>query len=259
MATLRAGGCSDRGPVRRTNEDALFKDESLGLLIVADGMGGHAAGEVASRTAADEIEQFIEETREWHAAADWPFPYDGSQPVNGNRLRMAFHLANQRLARAAASDGSLRGMATTASAVLAGQASLVIGHVGDSRVYLWRDAALRQLTVDHSWVGERVRAGIMSESDARQHPWRNVVTRALSGGSDPEVDTVELTPAKGERLLLCSDGLSGVVPHETIGRILGQQESLEIICERLIAAANEGGGPDNITVLVLEIADPDAP
>jgi protein phosphatase len=116
---------------------------------------------------------------------------------------------------------------------------------------------LHQITDDHSWVEEQVRAGTMTSSAARQHPWRNVVTRALSGGSDPEIDTVELTPHSGERLLLCSDGLSGVVPHEAIERILGdRQASLDDICERLIVAANEGGGPDNVTVLIVQIDVP---
>jgi protein phosphatase len=99
----------------------------------------------------------------------------------------------------------------------------------------------------------------MTASAARQHPWRNVVTRALSGGTDPEVDIVELSPSIGERYLLCSDGLSGVVTQETIANILGAAEPLETVCDRLIAAANEGGGPDNITVLVLDVADPDVP
>jgi len=138
--------------------------------------------------------------------------------------------------------------------VLAGKSGACVAHVGDSRVYALRDGALRQITDDHSWVEEQVRAGTMTASAARQHPWRNVVTRALSGGSDPEIDTVELTPSIGERFLLCSDGLSGVVAHETIARIMADGDGLDAICERLIAAANDGGGPDNITVLVLEVA-----
>jgi protein phosphatase len=157
-----------------------------------------------------------------------------------------------------ADSADLRGMATTASAVLVGKTSACVGHVGDSRVYALRDGTLRQITDDHSWVEEQVRAGTMTASAARQHPWRNVVTRALSGGNDPEIDTVELSPAGGERFLLCSDGLSGVVPHDTIARILSTTHGLEAMCEQLIAAANEGGGPDNITVLVLEVAGTDA-
>jgi protein phosphatase len=156
-----------------------------------------------------------------------------------------------------ADSADLRGMATTASAVLAGPKSACVGHVGDSRVYVLRKSTLAQVTDDHSWVEEQVRAGTMSATAARQHPWRNVVTRALSGGGDPEIDTVELKPEPGERYLLCSDGLSAVVSHETIARLLGENGGgLDGICERLIAAANEAGGPDNITVLVLEVDAP---
>jgi protein phosphatase len=158
-----------------------------------------------------------------------------------------------------ADSADLRGMATTASGVLVGKTSACVGHVGDSRVYAMRQGTLRQITDDHSWVEEQVRAGTMTASAARQHPWRNVVTRALSGGTDPEIDTVELSPSLGERFLLCSDGLSGVVAHETIEKILSGSGGLDAISDRLIAAANDGGGPDNITVLVLEVADGDAP
>ena len=144
--------------------------------------------------------------------------------------------------------------------MLAGSHNACIAHVGDSRIYALdklEGGTLRQITDDHSWVEEQVRAGTMTSSAARQHPWRNVVTRALSGGTDPEIDTVELDPDKGERLLLCSDGLSGVVPHETIADILGDASApLDAICERLIAAANQGGGPDNITVLVIQVDAP---
>jgi protein phosphatase len=129
--------------------------------------------------------------------------------------------------------------------------------VGDSRIYVLRDGALEQITHDHSWVEEQVRAGTLTPTAARQHPWRNVVTRALAGGEDPEIDVVELSPKQGQRFLLCSDGLSTVVPHDTIAKILGQAGvSLEAVCQGLIAAANEGGGPDNITTLVLEVDAP---
>jgi protein phosphatase len=158
-----------------------------------------------------------------------------------------------------ADQADLRGMATTASAVLAGRRSACLAHVGDSRIYAMRNGSLKQLTHDHSWVEEQVRAGTMTEAAARQHPWRNVVTRALSGGSDPDIDTVEITPYAGERFLLCSDGLSGVVSREDIEGVLGDRTlSLDEICDRLVAAANEGGGPDNVTALVIEIAPGDA-
>jgi protein phosphatase len=129
--------------------------------------------------------------------------------------------------------------------------------VGDSRVYVLREGALQQITHDHSWVEEQVRAGTMSATAARQHPWRNVVTRALSGGEDPEVDVTELHLQPGERVLLCSDGLFGVVTDQQIANILNDHSAtLEDICKRLIDAANDAGGPDNITALVLQVDVP---
>jgi PPM family protein phosphatase len=248
---------TDPGLRRSSNEDSYCTREDLGLFVVADGMGGHAAGEVASRVAVDTIQTFITETAGADKNRTWPFPFEPAISLEGNRLKAAFRLANRQIANAMADSADLRGMATTASAVLAGPHSACIGHVGDSRVYAMREGTLYQVTSDHSWVEEQVRAGTMTSAAARQHPWRNVVTRALSGGTDPEVDTIELTPQAGERLLLCSDGLSGVVSHEAIASLLGDKTaSLEDICDRLIAAANDGGGPDNITVLVIQIDVP---
>ena len=250
---------TDPGLRRNSNEDSYCTRPEFGLYVVADGMGGHAAGEVASRLAIETIETFIGETAGADKNRTWPFPFEPQISLEGNRLKAAFRLANRQIGNAMADSADLRGMATTASAVLAGKNTACVGHVGDSRVYALRDGVLRQVTDDHSWVEEQVRAGTMTATAARQHPWRNVVTRALSGGNDPEVDTVELTPAKGERFLLCSDGLSGVVPHERIAEIMSSKDGLDAICEQLIAAANQGGGPDNITVLVLEVADTDVP
>ena len=250
---------TDPGLRRSSNEDSYCTRPDLGLYVVADGMGGHVAGEVASRVAVETIQTFIAETAGADKNRTWPFPFEPQISLEGNRLKAAFRLANRQIGNLMADSADLRGMATTASAVLVGRSSACVGHVGDSRVYALRGGALQQITDDHSWVEEQVRAGTMTATAARQHPWRNVVTRALSGGSDPDVDTVELAPARGERFLLCSDGLSGVVSHDAIARILGEPGSLEAVCDRLIAAANEGGGPDNITVLALEVADADVP
>jgi protein phosphatase len=132
-----------------------------------------------------------------------------------------------------------------------------VAHVGDSRVYVLRKDGLSQLTHDHSWVEEQVRAGTLSATAARQHPWRNVVTRALSGGDDPEVDVTEVEPQPGDRFLLCSDGLFAVVSDQQIAAILSDRSlGLEEICRRLVEAANAGGGPDNITALVLQCNAP---
>jgi serine/threonine protein phosphatase PrpC len=245
---------SDPGLRRSSNEDSHRSRTDLGLFIVADGMGGHVAGEIASKMAVEAIESFIEETQEIDRNRTWPFPFEPGLSMAANRLKAAFRLANRRIASAMAESQELRGMATTASAMLLGATDACVAHVGDSRVYVLRDGELRQITDDHSWVEEQVRAGTLTATAARQHPWRNVVTRALSGGEDPEVDVRQITPAAGDRYLLCSDGLFGVVPDDRIAGILGDASApLDQICGQLIDAANAGGGPDNITALVLQI------
>ena len=250
---------TDSGLRRNSNEDSYCTRPDLGLFVVADGMGGHVAGEVASRVAVEKIQEFIAETAGADKNRTWPFPFEPTISLEGNRLKAAFRLANRKLANEMADKADLRGMATTASAVLTGRKSACLAHVGDSRIYAMRNGSLEQLTHDHSWVEEQVRAGTMTEAAARQHPWRNVVTRALSGGTDPDIDTIEIAPEPGERFLLCSDGLSGVVSREGIEAVLGDRAlTLDQICERLVAAANEGGGPDNVTALVIEIAPGDA-
>jgi serine/threonine protein phosphatase PrpC len=248
---------TDKGLRRTSNEDSHCERPEIGLFVVADGMGGHVAGEVASREAVDAIQAFIADTASADKNRTWPFPFEPALSLEANRLKAAFRLANRKIAAAIADSSELRGMATTASALLAGKASACVAHVGDSRVYVLRQGQLDQITHDHSWVEEQVRAGTMSPSAARQHPWRNVVTRALSGGEDPEVDVTEIEPRPGDRYLLCSDGLFSVVGDAEIAQILGDKErSLQDIAVALITAANAGGGPDNITALVLEVDVP---
>lgn len=247
---------TDPGLRRSSNEDSYCTRADLGLFVVADGMGGHVAGEVASRIAVETIQTFIAETAGADKNRTWPFPFEPTISLDGNRLKAAFRLANRQIANAMTDAVDLRGMATTASALLASKQHACVAHVGDSRIYVLRAGKLEQITSDHSWVEEQVRAGTMSETAARQHPWRNVVTRALAGGDDPEIDIVELAPKSGERFLLCSDGLFTVVPHDTIVRLMGERVPLEGVCEHLIAAANEAGGPDNITTLVIEVDAP---
>ena len=253
MVSLSSAVLSHPGLRREGNEDAYCRRPDLGLYMVADGMGGHAAGEVAARMAVDVVEAFINDTREADANTTWPFPYDMALTVDGNRLKAAFRVANRKLAAAMEADDALRGMATTAAALLIARGQPVVAHVGDSRVYLWRGGKLLQLTEDHSWVSEQIRAGVLTESDARRHPWRNVVTRALSGGDDPDADVSALELEQGDRLLLCSDGLSGVVPPEKLEAIIGEGTPLEATCQALVDAANAAGGPDNITVAMLQV------
>ena len=257
LHSLRWAVRSDPGLKRTSNEDSYSTRPDVGLFVVADGMGGHVAGEVASRVAVEAIEAFIQETAGADKNRTWPFPFDPTVSLEANRLRSAFRIANHKIAAAIADSHDLRGMATTASAVLVGPRGASVAHVGDSRVYVLRKGQLDQITHDLSWVEEQVRAGTLSPTAARQHPWRNVVTRALSGGDDPEVDVADFSPQPGERYLLCSDGLFTVVPDSRIAQVLGQTDvPLEAICGGLVQAANEAGGPDNITTLILQIDAP---
>lgn len=244
--------------IRRTsNEDSYCTRPDLGLFVVADGMGGHVAGEVASRIVVDAIEAFVGETVDSDLQSTWPHAFDLGLGVDGNRLKGAFHLANERLAREVAGSQDLRGMATTASVLLlAPDNTGVLAHVGDSRIYLLRAGHLERMTQDHSWVEEQVRAGLLSPVEARQHPWRNVVTRALSGGDDPEVDIRSVTLRPGDRVLLCSDGLSSVVPDAQIEQALLEHPDPADACQALVEAANDGGGPDNITTLIVHVDAP---
>jgi protein phosphatase len=217
-------------------------------------MGGHAAGEVASQLAVAAIEEAVTLTAEDGAGV----PPPASDPAIGleqNRLKAAFHLADYRIGAAAAGDDRMTGMATTASAVLVRGAAAAVGHVGDSRVYLVRAGAITRLTVDHSWVEEQVRAGALSPEEARRHRWRNIVTRALSGGGHPAVDLFDVTLEPGDRVLLCSDGLSGVVDDPRIEELAGTGP-LEAACDALVDAANRAGGPDNVTTVIVQ-ADAD--
>lgn len=214
-------------------------------------MGGHAAGEVASRIASDAVQHFIEGT-----ATDrdktWPFPLDPALSYYGNRLRVAMLVANQTLSQRMVEDEALRGMATTISAVLLNGKQAVISNVGDCRTYLIRNETITQMTLDHSWVAEQVRAGLLTKDAARAHPWRSMVTRALSGTADLTPDILELSLMPGDYLLLCSDGLHGLVSDEDMNAIVvGSKGDLNAACQTLIEAANAGGGPDNITAILI--------
>ena len=162
-------------------------------------------------------------------------------------------MGNREIAVQIASSSKLRGMATTAVAMLIDDGSGTLAHVGDSRAYRLRDGQLERLTRDHSWVEEQIRVGALSESAARQHPWRNIVTRALSGSDDLEVDVKEVSLKPGDRLLLCSDGVFTVLDDDQISEVLRRDTDLDSLCHALIQGANDGGGPDNATAVALEV------
>ena len=242
---------TDVGKKRKGNEDSLFVNAEQNLFVVADGMGGHAAGEIASKVAVDSINEFVVLTS-GDEEITWPFGLDENISYDGNRLKTAIRFANRKVLEATREKTEYEGMATTVAAVLVDGSSANLGHVGDSRVYLVRDGKIEQLTSDHSWVNEQIQSGVISADQARSHPLRNVVTRALGGKPDLQVDMQVHKIEPGDVLLLCSDGLTTMIPDEDIARLVGGAGGdVEKAARALVAAANARGGEDNITVLVL--------
>ena len=235
---LRAAARTDVGMRRSANEDAFALAPGLGLFLVADGMGGHVAGQVASRLAARSLLQAVASERE-----------AGLQLAE--RLQRAVARANQEIFSAASSKPELEGMGTTLVAALVRGARLGLVHVGDSRAYLSRAGALRQLTRDHTLVNELERRGELGPGEARDHPQRHVLTRALGVRRRVSADVCELTLQGGDALLLCSDGLTQHVSDPELAQRLGSGGPPEADCEALIELANSRGGEDNVTVALL--------
>jgi serine/threonine protein phosphatase PrpC len=233
----RYAALSDVGLLREGNEDAAFAGRRL--LAVADGMGGHAAGEVASAAAIAALEQLDE------------LGVDAGDPQEA--LQDAVEEANKHLREMVAADNDLQGMGTTVTAVLTDGDYTWLAHIGDSRAYLMRDGALRQLTRDHTFVQQLVDEGRLAPGDVSTHPQRNVITRALDGRADVELDLDRLDLDDGDRLLLCSDGLSAVVSDDSIAEVLGSADDPDEAVRRLVDLALRGGAPDNVTCIV---ADP---
>jgi serine/threonine protein phosphatase PrpC len=240
------------GRKRKHNEDSLLYDPEEGLFIVADGMGGHAAGEVASKITVETIGEFIAATRQKEEAT-WPFKYNHELDFNSNRLAVAIEKANERVMAAVAAQPWLKGMGTTVVAGLLNEKILSLAHVGDSRAYLLREGQLSLLTDDHSWVHEQVAAGILTEDEAKSHPLKNVVTRALGGGPSVSPDLQELVFLAGDRFLFCSDGLTTMLSDQEIREAAIAEPIPKALCERLVDFANEKGGVDNITVVVVSV------
>ncbi|HZD69594.1 MAG TPA: Stp1/IreP family PP2C-type Ser/Thr phosphatase [Actinomycetes bacterium] len=232
---------TDIGRMRKNNEDRFL---SAGrLAAVADGMGGHRAGEVASAIAMEELAAL-------EHAGPWRNPAEA-----GEALRSVFLLANRRIRETAAADKELDGMGTTMVALLEDGDSVHLANVGDSRAYLLRNGELSQVTVDHTLVQELIDEGRLRPEEAERHPQRSIITRALGVEADVEVDLFTYKLQRADRLLLCTDGLSGVIDETRIRNVLLRVPDPQDAAEKLVALANEGGGPDNITVMVLDTED----
>ena len=234
-----AAALTDRGRKRPSNEDAFGYSVEHGVYVVCDGMGGAAAGEIASSLAVDEVMRILTNRN----AAN-PFPADAQTAVSA---------ANQAIFSRAQRSNKLSGMGTTMVALLAGERRAWMVNVGDSRGYRMRSGRLEQITLDHSLVEEQVRMGRMDKSEALRSPLRNVITRALGTQSAVTPDIFELEAEPGDLFLLCSDGLTRELSDALIESLLRVGAPLEELCTRLVAAANQAGGHDNITCLLVRV------
>lgn len=248
---IRAFGVSDAGRVRKTNEDKFVSDPRIGLFAVADGMGGHKAGEVAAQLAIEAITGFLSRSDKDYDVT-WPYGIDDNLSFDGNRLRTAIFLANRKVFRAAESSDDYGGMGTTVVGVLVSGRHASIGSVGDSRVYLLANRRLEQITTDDSWA-----ATILSQDpnmraeDIAQHPMRNVLTNVLGGRPTVDVHVTERVLVGGEVLLLCSDGVHGVLEPEAIRDVLEGTHDENAAAQKIVDMALDAGSRDNVTALVI--------
>ncbi|CAN5254662.1 protein phosphatase 2C domain-containing protein [soil metagenome] len=259
LIKIQAAGLSDRGLKRSHNEDSLSVVPDLGLFVVADGMGGHNAGEVASRQAIESIVEFL---RDAPGEGDtWPLPPNPELTPTENKIAGAVKLANRDVCKLSMEHPEYHGMGTTLVGVLLDPPNegVSIAHVGDSRCYRLRNGKLDKLTLDHSWVEEQLQRGIITVEEAKNHRWKNVITRALGNKLEVEVEVQSQKVADGDLLLLCSDGLSGMVEHELLEQIMVANPDLEECAQSLIKAANDNGGHDNISLILIRMLQEESP
>jgi PPM family protein phosphatase len=252
MTKIEFSALTDTGIKRTNNEDSFLILEEKNLFAVADGMGGHSSGEIASKIAVETIGQFFRDSALTEDST-WPYAYDDNISFEGNQLRTAVAIANEKIQEYATEHLESRGMGTTVVAVMAIQSRLVLCHVGDSRCYLLRDGKLSSLTSDHSWVNEQVKLGFLTEEEAQRHPFRNVITKALGTKGEATAEINEIEGKEGDLLLLCTDGLNSMVTDDEISKMVAGDGKLEDKAKRLIDAANENGGEDNITLVLLKL------
>lgn len=245
---LEAHGLSDRGPVRKSNEDCFVSDPSLRLFVVADGMGGHSAGEVASNLAVETIVGFIQRTEE-DAEFSWPYGIEPSLSFSGNRLRTAVHLANRRVFRAAERYDEYTGMGTTVVAALITDARMAVANAGDSRLYLFSAGTLTQLTRDDTWAATVLASRGSAEVAAAPESMRRVLTNVIGAREQTDVRITEHDLAAGDAILLCSDGLHSVLDDRTMEAVVATGDTAAEIVPRLIQKALAQGARDNLTAV----------
>ena len=238
---------SDIDKLRKKNEDSALVDEALELAIVADGMGGHSSGEVASSMAIKVTHDKYDSMRRTKMK---PPAFDEKFLLETNQLGFAVHLANSVIYEAGNSTPDNKGMGTTLTAALVHGNRLCVAHIGDSRLYIFRSGALKQITEDHSLVMDHVRKGMLTKEQAEKSPLQNILTRALGSQKSPLVDLCETVLHEGDRLLMCTDGLFKAVSEEKTAEIMKSNTNDRRACELLVETANINGGPDNVTVVI---------
>ena len=247
---LEAVGKTDVGLKRAHNEDCFFILEEENLHLVADGMGGHACGEVASKMAVETIANFYNATVD-DEEVTWPFKMDKEKCYDENRMVTGVKLANLRIFETALAEKKYKGMGTTVVGTFFGKEGAAFTNVGDSRIYLCRHNTLTQLTEDHSLLNDYIKMGKLTPEEIESFPHKNVIVRALGMKDTVQVDVDTVVPIDGDLFLLCSDGLSSMISDEEILKIMSNGDELEKICDQLIGSANEAGGADNITVIIV--------
>jgi serine/threonine protein phosphatase PrpC len=247
-ARVMVSGDTDVGVKRNHNEDNFAIMEEDNLFIVADGMGGHACGEIASQLAIDTLRDFFRSTSA-DPEATWPYKMDRTRGYEENRLVTGIKLANLRIYESQQRDTKLRGMGTTVAAISVVDSGVYIGHVGDSRVYRLRDGKLQQLTEDHSLLNDYIKMRRLSDEEIKNFPHKNVIVRALGMKESVRVDAIYDQPRPGDVYILCTDGLCGPVTDAEIQELALSHTDLKKLTQALIHRANEHGGPDNITVV----------
>ena len=247
---LQVGACTDKGQVRSLNEDFYACRPQLGLFIVCDGMGGEAAGEVASRMATETILRQLDGA-DPQTAAQVDAVERGFQEAT-RRLQSAIRLSNQAIHEESKKNVEQSGMGTTVVCAWIRDNLASLAHVGDSRAYLWRQQGFEQLTQDHSLVEEQVRAGLLTREESRRAEDQNVLLRALDGKPELEVDLAEVPLLPGDYLILCSDGLTRMVDDDTLAATITRLRQPQKICDSLVERANRNGGEDNITVVIIQ-------
>lgn len=249
---VRFSGATDIGRKRSHNEDSIYLPRKVPLAVVADGMGGHASGDVASKIAVETVSNFFNQTAD-EQSLTWPYKVEHDSRKEVTRMTTSIMWANQEIFEYGLRDASKKGMGTTCVAAYFVEEQMIVGHVGDSRVYLLRNGKIIQLTEDHSLINDYIKLKRVTAQEAESWPQKNVIVRALGMKQNVEVDILVERVQADDIVLLCSDGLCGMLTDAQMAAIVFEEPDIDTAAEKLIAAANDEGGADNISVILAQI------